>query len=166
MSLAAPAGLAQRERVQGVRDAGRGHRPGSGGPRGYPGRRDPDEDGRPLFYELMHRRGPFCFYAFDLVWLGARDLRGLALAERKAELARLLGKLAARPSRAVLYVEHVSSGTDLFRAICEQDMEGIVAKQARGLYTPEATTWVKIKNRAYSQAVGRADFFDWRRTAK
>jgi hypothetical protein len=27
-------------------------------------------------------------------------------------------------------------------------------------YTPEATTWVKIKNREYSQAVGRADFFD------
>ena len=31
-------------------------------------------------------------------------------------------------------------------------MEGIVAKQAAGLYTPEATTWVKIKNPAYSQA--------------
>jgi hypothetical protein len=54
----------------------------------------------------------------------------------------------------------VASGTALFRAICELDMEGIVAKQAAGLYRPEATTWVKIKNRAYSQAVGRSDFFD------
>ena len=27
-------------------------------------------------------------------------------------------------------------------------------------YTPEATTWVKIKNRQYSQAVGREDFFN------
>jgi hypothetical protein len=44
------------------------------------------------------------------------------------------------------------------------DLEGIVAKQAAGLYTPEATTWVKIKNRAYSQAVGRSDFFDRRRS--
>jgi len=26
-------------------------------------------------------------------------------------------------------------------------MEGIVAKQASAHYTPEATTWVKIKNR-------------------
>jgi hypothetical protein len=43
-------------------------------------------------------------------------------------------------------------------------MEGIVAKQAAGLYTPEATTWVKIKNTAYSQAVGRSDFFDRRRS--
>ena len=65
--------------------------------------------------------------------------------------------------QAVRYVEHVASGTDLFRAICELDMEGIVAKQAAGLYTPERTSWVKIKNRAYSQAVGRSDFFDRRR---
>lgn len=28
---------------------------------------------------------------------------------------------------------------------------------------PEKTTWVKIKNRAYSQAEGREDFFDLRR---
>ena len=38
-------------------------------------------------------------------------------------------------------------------------MEGVVAKQASARYTPEATTWVKIKNRAYSQAVGRVEFF-------
>jgi hypothetical protein len=42
-------------------------------------------------------------------------------------------------------------------------MERIVAKQASARYTPEATTWVKIKNRQYSQAVGRAEFFDRRR---
>jgi hypothetical protein len=70
-----------------------------------------------------------------------------------------------RPSRAVLYVEHVARGTDLFRLICERDMEGVVAKQASASYTPEATTWVKIKNREYSQAVGREDFFDRRRAA-
>jgi ATP-dependent DNA ligase len=39
-------------------------------------------------------------------------------------------------------------------------MEGIVAKQASAHYTPEATTWVKIKNRQYSQAIGREDLFD------
>jgi ATP-dependent DNA ligase len=73
--------------------------------------------------------------------------------------------LLPRRAQAVLYVEHVESGTDLFQAICEQDMEGVVAKQANGRYTPERTTWVKIKNRQYSQAVGREDFFDRRRTA-
>jgi hypothetical protein len=39
--------------------------------------------------------------------------------------------------------------------------ERIVAKRAR--YTPDATTWVKIKNPEYSQAVGREGFFDRRR---
>jgi ATP-dependent DNA ligase len=43
--------------------------------------------------------------------------------------------------------------------ICDRDTEGIVAKQANARYTPEATTWVKIKNSEYSQAVGREDFF-------
>ena len=61
-------------------------------------------------------------------------------------------------------MNHFPSGTDLFRVICDRDMEGIVAKQANARYTPEATTWVKIKNPAYSQAAGRADFFDRRRT--
>jgi hypothetical protein len=78
----------------------------------------------PLFYELMRRREPFCFY-----------------------------------------VEHVESGSDPFHIICERDMEGVVAKQASARYTPDATSCVKIKNRAYSQAVGREDFFDRRRTA-
>jgi len=54
----------------------------------------------------------------------------------------------------------VTSGTELFRVICERDMEAVVAKQASAKYTPDVTTWVKIKNRHYSQAVGRADFFN------
>jgi ATP-dependent DNA ligase len=44
-------------------------------------------------------------------------------------------------------VEHVASGTDLFRVICEQEVEGIVAKQANARQTPNAKTWVKIKDR-------------------
>jgi hypothetical protein len=60
------------------------------------------------------------------------------------------------------YVDHVAAtGTALFQAVCERDMEGIVAKLARGAYTPEETTWVKIRNPASSQ-VGRAEFFDGR----
>jgi bifunctional non-homologous end joining protein LigD len=79
-----------------------------------------------MFYELMRRHGPFCFYAFDLLWLDGTDLRSLALSGRKA----LLRKLLPRKAHAVRYVEHVVNGTDLFRVICDRDMEGIVAKQA------------------------------------
>ena len=70
----------------------------------------PGPDGCPMFSELLRRRGPFCFYAFDLVWLDGRDLRGLALSERKA----LLRKLLPPKAHAVRYVEHVASGGDLF----------------------------------------------------
>jgi bifunctional non-homologous end joining protein LigD len=94
----------------------------------------PGPDGRPMFYELMRRRGPFCFYAFDLLWLDGIDLRDRPLLERK----RLLPKLLLRRAQPVLYVDHVESGSDLFRIICEQDMEGVVAKQASACYTPEA----------------------------
>ena len=64
----------------------------------------PGPDGRPMFHELMRRRGPFCFYAFDLLWLDGTDLRGLALSGRKA----LLRKLLPRKAHAVRYVEHVA----------------------------------------------------------
>ena len=120
----------------------------------------PGPDGRPMFYQLMRRHGPFCFYAFDLLWLDGSDLRDRPLSERKRLLRKLLPR---RPT--ILFVDHFASGTELFRAICDRDMEGVVAKQASAAYTPEATTWVKIKNRQYSQAVGRQDFFDRRRTA-
>jgi len=92
-------------------------------------------DGKPRFYDLVRRRSPQHFYAFDLLWHDGRDLRQLRLLERK----RLLGKLARPP---VLYVDHIPRrGVDLFRAVCDQDLEGIVAKLAPGMYTPEATTW-------------------------
>ncbi|MEO8596435.1 MAG: hypothetical protein ABI759_24160 [Candidatus Solibacter sp.] len=69
-----------------------------------------------------------------------------------------------RRSRSpLLYVDHVAgSGVDLFQAICARDMEGIVANLAAAPHAPEATTWVKIKNPNYSEAEGRADFFDAR----
>jgi bifunctional non-homologous end joining protein LigD len=122
----------------------------------------PGPDWRPLFYELMRAAGHSASLRSTCSgWMCATCGTGLWLSRRHS-----CGKLVPRPSRAVLYVEHVASGTDLFRLICERDMEGVVAKQVSASYTPESTTWVKIKNRAYSQAIGREDFFDRRRAAK
>jgi bifunctional non-homologous end joining protein LigD len=94
----------------------------------------------------MRRRGPFCFYAFDLLWLDGSDLRDRPLMERKT----ILRKLLPRKPRALVYVQHFASGTELLQVICDRDMEGVVAKQVSPKYTPEATTWVKIKNRHFS----------------
>ena len=55
---------------------------------------------------------------------------------------------------------------DLFRLACENDLEGIVAKRRDGLYTPEETSWVKIKNRNYSQKEGRRELFEPKRAAE
>ena len=63
---------------------------------------------------------------------------------------RMLKKIVKSP---VLFVDHVvGRGIELFQAVCQKDLEGIVAKAAQGLYQPEKTTWAKIKNPNYSQA--------------
>src|SRR5215470_15796284 len=79
-----PAGIAQPESVQDLRTAQAITRDLAGRSAILDGEIvRPGPDGRPMFYELMRRRGPFCFYAFDLVWLDAHDLRGRPLLERK-----------------------------------------------------------------------------------
>jgi bifunctional non-homologous end joining protein LigD len=118
-------------------------------------------DGRPEFYNLMRRRKPQHFYAFDILWLDGTDLRGLPLVQRKQILRRVVPMQPA----PVLYADYFEArGVDLYRLVCESDLEGIVAKRKDGLYTPEETSWVKIKNPAYSQAEGREELFE-KRTA-
>jgi bifunctional non-homologous end joining protein LigD len=117
------------------------------------------EDGRPLFYDLLWRRREPYFYAFDILYANGRDLRRWPLPERKSLLRSIVPR---QPSR-LLYAEHVPArGAQLFQAACRMDLEGIVGKYQRGLYIPEATTWVKIKNPAYSQGEGRRELFEAR----
>jgi ATP-dependent DNA ligase len=60
-------------------------------------------------------------------------------------------------------------GERLFELACERDLEGIVAKWANGTYQCDGrgTSWLKIKNPAYSQIEGRRELFaakrdEWR----
>jgi bifunctional non-homologous end joining protein LigD len=116
-------------------------------------------DGRPVFYDLMRRRTPQHFCAFDILWLDGNDLRGLPLVKRKQILRRVV---PIQPA-PLLYADHFDArGVDLFRVVCESDQEGIVAKCKDGRYTPEETSWVKIKNPRYSQAEGREELFEKR----
>ena len=119
-----------------------------------------DKRGRPQFNDLLFHRGEPCFFAFDLVMSDGRDLRTERLTDRKHELRRLLSKVPASRMRYVEHVEHY--GTALFQRVCEMDLEGIVAKHSFGNYVTERerTTWFKIKNRSYSQSVGREKLFD------
>lgn len=115
-------------------------------------------DGRPVFNQLLCRRDRPVFYTFDLLWLDGLDLRGLPLLKRKAMLRRVVPE---EPS-PVLYADHIeAAGTRLFAAVCEMDIEGIVAKWNPDCYLcdGETTTWIKIKNPNYSQARDRHELF-------
>jgi bifunctional non-homologous end joining protein LigD len=118
-----------------------------------------DSKGRSQFNELLYRRGEPYFYAFDLVWRDGRDLRHVALHERKAELQTLIPMSCSR----LLYCDHVEErGCDLHSLACQHDLEGIVAKQRGGPYIPNdsAPTWFKIRNRKYTQIIGREERFE------
>ncbi len=119
-----------------------------------------DAEGRSRFYELLARKGRPYYYAFDLLWLDGQDLRDRPLLERKAKLRELVPEKDSR----LLYVDHIeASGVALFERVREMDLEGIIAKRKKGLYR-KGTTWYKIKNAAYSQAEGRGELFDRRRS--
>jgi ATP-dependent DNA ligase len=116
--------------------------------------------GRPQFSDLLFHRGEPRFFAFDLLMADGHDLRTEKLTDRKQELRRLLSKVSA--SR-LQYVDHLHErGTALFQRVCELDLEGIVGKHSFGPYVtdPQRTTWVKIKNRNYSEMAGRGKLFN------
>ena len=119
-----------------------------------------DANGKPQFMSLLRRRSPQHFVGFDVLWLNGKDVRGLPLLERK----RILRSAVPVSSASLLYADHFEgSGRELYRAVCEMDLEGIVAKRKNGLYTPDETTWVKIRNPMYSQMEGRRELFEKRR---
>jgi len=121
---------------------------------------NPDE--KPQFISLLHRHSPQQFVAFDILWLDGEDLTTKPLIERK----RILRGIVPVGSPSILFADFIErQGIGLYRAVCEMDLEGIVAKRKDGLYTPNDTTWVKVRNPHYSQGEGRRELFEKRRGA-
>jgi bifunctional non-homologous end joining protein LigD len=118
-------------------------------------------DGKPDFYRLMFRREWPVFYAFDALTIEGEDVRGLPLWQRKRRLAAIMPRIDGRLQPVLSVPER---GRDLFRLVCDQDMEGIVAKWRAGTYQTNGagTSWFKIKNPRYSQAEGRRELFERR----
>jgi bifunctional non-homologous end joining protein LigD len=116
-----------------------------------------DETGRPIFLDLLRRRKPASFVAFDLLWLNGEGLRTETLVERKKRLRRVL---AGRSNPGILEAMAIDGrGKELMRVVEAHDLEGIVAKRKHDAYRRGARWW-KIKNRAYTQAVGRHELFN------
>jgi bifunctional non-homologous end joining protein LigD len=118
-----------------------------------------EQDGTSNFRNLLFRREWPYFIAFDLLALEGENLRGLPLLERKRRLRRIMPRVESR----LRLMEHIEArGVDLFRAACERDLEGIVGKWKSGRYSTDgrSTSWIKIKNPAYSQMEGRHELFN------
>ncbi|MDE3873021.1 non-homologous end-joining DNA ligase [Sinorhizobium meliloti] len=82
--------------------------------------------------------GAIVFYAFDLLYLGGRDLRRLPLRERR----RLLEPLVAGREGAVRLSEEVQAdGDEFFRVACAHGLEGIIAKHVEKPYRSGRGEW-------------------------
>ena len=120
-----------------------------------------DANGVSQFNQLLSSKAEPILYAFDLLWLGGKDLRQLPLIARKSRLAALI---RVSDCKRVMYAQHVEGdGKRLFEEVCSRDLEGIVAKRKLGIYKDDGLGWLKIKNRKYSQAEGRDELLTRRR---
>src|SRR5262245_4816480 len=101
-----------------------------------------DAEGMSQFRALMSRNAQVSFYAFDLLWLGEKDLRELPIVKRKQHLEKLLTK-AKLP--AVILASHIEHrGIALYQEVCERDLEGIACKRKDSVYSSRRR-WLKVK---------------------
>src|SRR5262249_12274540 len=101
----------------------------------------------PLVCERMLMRRPhipIVYVIFDVLSLDGRSLIGQPYSERRRQLAalNLNGGYWRTP-------DTFDDGEALFEAICERELEGIVAKRVDRRYMPGYRGWTRIKNRAY-----------------
>jgi bifunctional non-homologous end joining protein LigD len=121
------------------------------------------DDGAPVFDRLRYGRQPqseAVLFAFDLLELGGKDMRGTPLEERKRALAKLLRKA----SWALSFNDHIDEpGEIIFRHACKLGFEGIVSKRLGSPYVSgRSRHWIKSKNPA-APAVKREAEEDWER---
>jgi bifunctional non-homologous end joining protein LigD len=124
-----------------------------------------DHEGAPDFSTLQAaisdgKTDSLIFFAFDLLFAGGEDLRGLPLSERKTRLKRLLearanGKTNKGAAKVIRYVEHFESGGDaILQSACKLSLEGIVSKKVNAPYrSGRSESWTKAKCRAGQEVV-------------
>ena len=109
-----------------------------------------DADGRPdfpLICEcLLQRRAsiPLTYMVFDILSVDGENVASRPYAQRRVVLdgLQLDGPQWRTP-------EAFDDGEALWEAVCEHELEGLVAKPRRSRYVSGERGWVKIKNRAY-----------------
>ena len=129
-----------------------------------------DPNGRSDFSLLQHtmeqgRLEELTLCIFDLLYHRGEDLRGLPLSERKVRLDAAFAKLPARgPLRLADQIQ--SESAELLTRVCNQHLEGLVAKRIDSSYTRDRSAdWLKVKcHREQEFVVGGAAFLPGRGT--
>ena len=119
-----------------------------------------DHNGAPDFSTLQAalsdgKTDGLIFFAFDLLFADGMDIRGLPLAERKAQLRKLLEARPRSKAGLIRYVEHFETGGDaVLQSACKLSLEGIVSKKLSAPYrSGRSEDWTKAKCRAGHEVV-------------
>jgi len=109
-----------------------------------------DTDGKPDFPMLceampaQHGGIALTYMVFDLLRIDGIDVTAKPYTQRREVLdsMNLNGQRWRTP-------EAFDDGDALWEAVCEHELEGVVAKRRSGRYVPGDRAWIKTKNRAY-----------------
>ncbi len=119
-----------------------------------------DDKGVPDFAALQAAlsegdSGNLVFFVFDVLFVGAEDLRERPLHERKSRLQALLAGLGERSKPRLRYVDHFGSGGDaVLKSACKLSLEGIVSKRLDAAYqSGRSVSWSKAKCRGGHEVV-------------
>jgi ATP-dependent DNA ligase len=100
---------------------------------------------------------------FDLVAEGARDLRGVAFEERRARLVELLGD-AEPPLHVTPATDDRKIAADWFKRFEGAGLDGVMAKQASGVYEANKRAMLKVKHEREADCVVAG--FRWHKDGK
>ncbi|AQR60638.1 DNA ligase D [Brevundimonas sp. LM2] len=94
-------------------------------------------------------------FAFDLLFEGAEDLRGLPLSHRKARLTAHIDRMPKAARGRIRYVDHfATTGQAVLESACRMDLEGVISKKLDAPYSAgRSTTWLKSKCRGGDEVV-------------
>lgn len=95
------------------------------------------------------------YFAFDLLFEGAEDLRKLPLSHRKARLQAYIDRIGAKDAARLRYVEHfASTGQAVLESACRMHLEGVISKKLDAPYhAGRSSSWVKSKCRGRDEVV-------------
>ncbi|WP_291832260.1 DNA ligase D [Brevundimonas sp.] len=99
--------------------------------------------------------GGLIYFAFDLLFEGPEDLRGLPLSHRKARLQAYIDRIPKAARSRIRYVDHfASTGAAVLESACRMDLEGVISKKLDSPYREGRTsTWLKSKCRGGDEVV-------------